>query len=118
MATRLYPLTRDAATLEKLAGVPAGTTEVLEAVRAQAALLEDELEAWKMVNDHATAGVLDGFHLFGWGRVNYTMLTEAGFDGCADSTSDPAMVRRIGEAHGLDGPTIDLLVESGGVCWA
>ena len=117
MATRLYPNTRDINTLEALAGVPTGTKAVLDALQEQGKGMDD-YEAWKLVNDHPTAGGLDHFLTFGWGRVQgWQFLQAAGLDPCCGSTSEPDVVARICMEQGLADDTIRVLQETGGVCW-
>lgn len=117
MATRLYPNTRCMNTLQTLAGVPAGTKEVLDALQEQGKGMDD-FKAWELVNDHPTAGRLDHFLTFGWGRVEGVQeMREAGLDPVCGSTSDPAVVGRICEAQGLSADTTRMLQETGGVCW-
>jgi len=117
MATRLYPNTESAATLEALADVPAGTMEILKALRVQAAELDGEA-AWALVDGHPTAGRLDHFLTFGWGRVKcIDAMQGLGLDPWCGSTSDPDAVARICKAQQISEHTILILQETGGVCW-
>ena len=78
MGVRLYPNTKNVASLETLCGVPAGTHARLVATqeRHKAELVgksfherqEPEYRQWKEINDDDAMGTLDAFLTFGWGR--------------------------------------------------
>lgn len=138
MGTRLYPLTRDAAALETLAGVPAGTMARLDAIKAPFAArsqarqeafeaapegaagdavrsglryeerVDSEAE-WNAVNADQDAGTLDGFLTFGWGKFNGVGLA-LDYAGHLD---DLTACRRVLEANGIAAdPAL-----TGGLCW-
>jgi hypothetical protein len=106
MATRLYPSTTNETSIEILAGVPAGTTVELNAIKAkfEGRPHDDFLDAIYSLSGDVPLPVarLHNFQMFGWGRVNYGALTALGFDGEGDSTKDPAMVRLILSTHEID----------------
>ena len=87
MGIRLYPVTENPVVLEKLAGVPAGTHALLEAMREKYKLLrialspsqryELEEQEYQELDENAALGTLDHFLTFGWGRVNMNVLIAA-----------------------------------------
>lgn len=78
MGVRLYPNTNDVAKLEKLAGVPVGTTARLEVIQkrqeAEKAGIplfdryEIDYRHWQEINDDGDLGNLEAFMLYGWGK--------------------------------------------------
>jgi hypothetical protein len=79
MGMRLYPNTQRVESVEKLAGVPAGTMERLDALRKQYGVDDESLGFFERENAYgrffdakerdANVNVLDHFVLFGWGKV-------------------------------------------------
>jgi hypothetical protein len=79
MGIRLYPRTTNRAAVEKLAGVPAGTYDALDALRAAHNVDAPGLDffqreaAYEAFYDAKQASpdldTLDSFILFGWGKV-------------------------------------------------
>jgi hypothetical protein len=121
MATRLYPITNNPATLERLAGVPAGTYAKLEALRATRNSRPGQENAqavfYEAVYNDKNLVRMNNFNVFGWGRVNP--------DACPDYSgreTDPVKCLDILAAHGIE---IDLSGENGalevadleGLCW-
>lgn len=78
MGCRLYPMTKNVANLETLAGVPEGTHARLDAVKAKYNTNDPALtffarqdlyeKQWHEVNACPHMGQLDHFLTFGWGK--------------------------------------------------
>lgn len=120
MGTRLYPKTRNIAILEKLAGVPAGTNEVLKELEAKRDSM-DTKDYYDLLAKHPNADILDGFCVFGWGKLNSEQWIIAkellGPDECWNgSLTNPVDVERMlaGKHCSLNGVSIQ---ELEGVCW-
>lgn len=120
MGIRLYPRTRDVATLEKLAGVPAGTAARLDEVKARHKEVEDKLDRqaafdvgyhhWCEINDDPHLGKYDNFLLYGWGKCGWPACQgENGFGHCDD-------VETIKEIFAYHGIVADPAL-TGGVYW-
>jgi hypothetical protein len=116
MATRLYPITEDPAKLEKMAGVPAGTSEVLKAIESRfvakpgetsAQAFTREEQEFYAINAEPNAAQLHCFLLFGWGRMR-KYIDPIG------NTTDPKLMAEIGRAQGINVPA-DLCE---GFCWS
>jgi hypothetical protein len=116
MATRLYPVTTDTTILEQLAGVPAGTHNRLEETRKIADTLTQD-EAYDLIQKDDDVANYDNFCTFGYGRINYQLVDELGYDNCCGSTAVPEHVRAIARHHAVHDENIRLLIESGGVEW-
>ncbi len=116
MATRLYPVTTEIATLEKLAGVPAGTHQRFEEVRKLADCLSRD-EAFDLIQKDDDVANYDNFCTFGYGRINYQLVHDLGYDNCSGRTNLPDHVRAIARHHAIFDHNIQLLIESGGVEW-
>lgn len=116
MATRLYPVTTEIATLEKLAGVPAGTHHRCEEVRKLADCLSQD-EAFDLIQKDDDVANYDNFCTFGYGRINYQLVDDLGYDSCSGRTNLPEHVRAIARHHAIFDHNIQLLIESGGVEW-
>jgi hypothetical protein len=117
MATRLYPVTTDTTTLEKLAGVPAGTHQRFEELRKIAECLS-RYEAYDLIQNDDDMANYDNFCTFGYGRINYQLVDDLGYDNCSGRTNLPEHVRAIARHHAIFEHNIQLLIESGGVCWS
>jgi hypothetical protein len=116
MATRLYPVTTDTTILEKLAGVPAGTDNRLEETRKLADTLSRD-EAYDLIQKDDDVANYDNFCTFGYGRINYQLVDDLGYDSCSGRTNLPEHVRAIARHHAIFDHNIQLLIESGGVEW-
>jgi hypothetical protein len=135
MATRLYPHTKNEATLERLAGVPAGTAaehtrinaefkqakaklnegfaecdEAEQTRRRQEHFRLDEAE-WEANHANPSVGTYDSFLTFGWGRVNHLCEGYSGF------TDDPEKVAAILKAQGVMLPEGMMDYELEGLGW-
>lgn len=69
MGVRLYPSTTDPRILEKLAGVPEGTTRRLEGFEGKKSTMGEEQWHEELFADEELHALLS-FDLFGWGRLN------------------------------------------------
>lgn len=123
MAVRFYPDVDDAATLEKLAGVPEGSA----ALAAHADVLRKSLEA---NGEHAAefefhswvrhylpyAAEYSDFKTFGWGRCTQAqnLVVEAGHDADCGRIDDPALVEQVLTALQVP-PHLWSLIPA--VCW-
>lgn len=122
MGTRLYPKTRNVSVLEKLAGVPAGTSTLLKELEAKRDSM-DTMAYYDMLSENPHADILDNFMTFGWGKLNSEQWDIAkelfGPDKCwSGSVSDDYNVNRMLTAkgiHNLNGVTVQ---ELEGVCWS
>jgi len=115
MATRLYPTTTNAARLEQLAGVPAGTHARLaafEATRPQDGMVE--LDAWYDVlfSDVALTD-MHNFTVFGWGRLQCD-VSQMNYDNVCGSTSNSDEMVRILVEQGV----VANLDVCEGLCWS
>jgi hypothetical protein len=121
MGTRLYPATNDIATIEKLAGVPAGTKATLDRLTAEgkkiSAATGDEFAVFDHIRTNQDAARLDSFITFGWGKVSYKTIAELGYDGCYGGTKNPEHVEKIAIYNEVPEEDIKTLIESGGVWW-
>jgi len=70
MATRLYPLTKNKASIEKMAGVPEGTHAKLEEIESRYSEMRGD-EFHHAIHADSNVGALYNFILFGWGRVQW-----------------------------------------------
>jgi len=109
MATRLYPLTRNEASLAKMAGVPEGTYTRMDVLLASRPSFESTDAFYEAMSSDADAQQLYHFVLFGWGRVRYPIT-----DYCGEST-DPEVVKAMLDAQVEATDTNLALCE--GVCW-
>jgi len=111
MGVRLYPNTRDRRKLERLAGVPHGTYDRLDAVEtAQAADkatrqaagtwndYDDGYRHWCQVNDDPDLNALAGLLLSGWGKFRDP---EGLAPDCAGSIGDPTTAQRLLDTNGI-----------------
>jgi hypothetical protein len=135
MGIRLYPCTTDAAALETLCGVPAGTAERLHQLKLRhhealtaaqasgsAGLDLDDLryQQWKEIHaDDATAR-LDTFLVFGWGKFHPAGVAP-GCSGClplseADRIADLLRINGIGPNE--PAALLEFLRLTEGVCWS
>lgn len=99
MGTRLYPKTRNVSVLERLAGVPAGTHQLLEQLEAQRQSMGSEAY-YDLLANNPDADYLDNFLLFGWGKLTSEQWEVAkellGPDDCwHGSTTDIDAVKRM-----------------------
>ncbi len=121
MGTRLYPATNDIATIEKLAGVPAGTKAILDRLTAEGEKISaetgDEFAVFDHIRTNEDAARLDSFITFGWGKVSYKIIAELGYDGCYGGTKNPEHVEKIAIYNEVPEEDIKTLIESGGVWW-
>jgi len=125
MGTRLYPATSKTNNLETLAGVPMGTTNKLNAIKAQFndPYGEDEYNAI-YGNIDGNLGNLDNFLLNGWGKTVCNTLQRMGFDPVSGSCNDFEKCVEILRQHfnnqrdPKDAATLRLLVfVSEGLSW-
>jgi hypothetical protein len=142
MGVRLYPQTKDAATLEKLAGVPAGTMHLLDlwkemqkvyceakGVTPFSSSLEDQAHGRDIgidffsISHGSDVDWLETFLLNGWGKFSYKIpgQEECGELGpCREAvlmlkSSSAASFYGIDTDNALD--VLDVIVEAGGVYW-
>jgi hypothetical protein len=125
MGTRIYPTTRNAAIIEIIAGVPAGTFDSLtklvvengnEITKAKAdgadysAIQDIEHKHWDSLHDRVE-GILDSFLTLGWGKFTSQTLEiirgniPAGEDEdwvWNGGTKDVGLIDSIMEAQGVD----------------
>ena len=109
MATRLYPLTKNEASLEKMANVPEGTMNRLNVLLDSRASYDVSDAFYEAIAADADAQQLYHFILFGWGRVRYPITDYAG------TTTDPKLVKAMLDAQVEATDTNLALCE--GVCW-
>lgn len=118
--TRLYPYTRNPEVLERLAGVPAGTSQAADQLdrELEAARFDDEAyEAAERAAGEA-ACALRGFRIFGWGRFRgWQAAEDAGHDPVSGSTSDEDLVAALLRAQGVSLPEGVTLADLEGVGW-
>ena len=125
MGTRLYPLTKNESIIERLAGVPEGTTQKLRAFeKLRESINSDE---WHdKLSDSPAMDRLYDFELFGWGKLNSEQWDLAKAI-CGDeeyysgSTKDPEQVRLMLNAlHDQWKETLGLINidELDGVYWS
>lgn len=124
MGTRLYPITDRTELIERIAGVPQGTTAVLEDLES----LREDLgsEAWyELMDQHPDAMRLYDFQLFGFGKLNNQQwsiartVCEAGEE-YSGSTKDKTLVRELlNEVQDYYKTTLGLIniEDLDGVCW-
>lgn len=108
MGTRLYPRTRNVESLEKLAGVPAGTAARLDAMKLRhdkelegldrAQRYEKEYAQYCERNDDKHVGDYDAFLTFGWGKFEDPCGVAPGYSGRLE---DPAKVTQLFRANGI-----------------
>ena len=114
MATRLFPRTEDAALLERLAGVEAGTAARLAELEAEAEPLAEGFEGYGEYQAACFAFLdrlraepgtdrLHSFKTSGWGRVTanagHTMLA-ADLDSVCGSAEEPGLVAELLRGQG------------------
>ena len=116
MATRLYPVTTEISIIEQLAGVPAGTHQRCVKLRRLAETLPRD-EAYDLIQKDDDVANYDNFCTFGYGRINYQLVDDLGYDSCWGRTKLPEHVRAIARHHAIFEHNIQLLIESGGVEW-
>jgi hypothetical protein len=129
MGIRLYPNTKNVASLETICGVPAGTAARLEAVEARHAeelkplagkapweRQDVEYRQWCEINDDAALGDYHAFLLYGWGKFNdpHGVTVRDGERTCSGSVSDPVKVVLLLRPNGLDETHLALME---GVHW-
>ena len=132
MGVRLYPNTKDAAKLEKLAGVPEGTMAQLEILRESERLYcaahpevdKDEVGYnFFCISKGSDVGTLDDFLLQGWGKFQSTGLLEEEEDSCVGSApvgklACQLLLNSTGcMPHWDQLDALDILVLSEGVHW-
>lgn len=97
--TRLYPVTTRPEVLERLAGVPAGTSAAADQLAQELARLDGlDYDAWDAAISRAgeAANALHDFRLFGWGRFQGASLAAAaGHDPEAGRSSDERLVAAV-----------------------
>lgn len=69
MGTRLYPLTNDTTLIERIAGVPEGTTQKLRAFEQLRDTIHEDVW-YKQLAESPAIDRLHDFELFGWGKLN------------------------------------------------
>jgi len=131
MGVRLYPQTKDAATLERLAGVPEGTMRLLnlheEMVKVYMAAQSDDGEdvgydIYCLIKD-TPVQKLEEFLLFGWGKFDYSLLpAEMREEPCGDLPANELAARILLTTSGAmphwDLQDASVFVHlSGGVTW-
>lgn len=141
MGTRLYPTTQNAAIIEILAGVPAGTHESLTKIRLEnraeverlqreggnyGDIQEVEYRQWQTLQE-IPEGRLDGFLTFGWGKLTYDAfdIVKAHIPSDEDEnwlwngdTTNVGLVDSIMEAQGVDLEKLGINPEDmEGLCW-
>jgi hypothetical protein len=141
MGTRIYPTTRNAAIIEILAEVPAGTHASLTKIRLDnnaeierlqregldwVAIDEVKYEQWKKFQ-LLPEGRLDGFLTFGWGKFTSATYEEIrnnipegeGEDWLWNGgTTDVGLIDSIMEAQGVDLERLGINPEDmEGLCW-
>ena len=141
MGTRIYPTTRNAAIIEILAGVPAGTHESLTKIRLDnraeverlqrdgvnyGDIQEVEYRQWQTLQE-IPEGRLDGFLTFGWGKFTSATYEEIrnnipeGEDEdwlWNGGTTDVGLIDSIMEAQGVDLEKLGINPEDmEGLCW-
>jgi|SRR5579859_276163 len=110
MAVRLYPKSEDPSVLERLAGVPAGTSARLDAVLA--AGQGDAAEA--VIRADQDLQALDIAQLFGFGILRVWVGPSV-----IGEETDPARVAAILSGQGVDLAAYGLaLSDLGGVAWS
>ena len=97
MGVRIYPNTINRVNLEKLAGVPAGTMDRLEAFQARheaekaglphAERYELEYRQWQEINADPSLGDMEAFLIYGWGKFAHVPGLSHGYAGSLDSVS-------------------------------
>lgn len=132
MGTRLYPISKDNAVIEKLVGVPAGSMELFKKFQEELLekfpdtkdpIMDQDQEPsylrWSAINDHPVFGVLDHFETYGWGKFNLWILKFFELDTCAGQTTDAKVITELLSSTGVspDSDQVKLLVDTGGVCW-
>lgn len=140
MGTRLYPNTKDAAKLEKLAGVPEGTMRALQLWEEMQTVYWNHIGISKYDDDdkgydmwtiahNSDVGTLEGFLLNGWGKFDLSLipLDEDGGEEsriCGDANGSLAVQLLMSSSafEYMDCKDIlkvfDLVVESEGVHWS
>lgn len=88
MATRLYPLTKNKASIEKMAGVPEGTHAKLDEIESRYSEMRGD-EFHHTIHADSNVGALYNFILFGWGRVQWPI------NECYGSTTEPELVANM-----------------------
>jgi hypothetical protein len=134
MGTRLYPMTKDTALLEKLAEVPPGTAAALERFEAVTAALTDEqllaltgldvntrgngrhCAIYKLREAVEEIANYDSFITFGWGKFQGHQLVAPANRVC-NGTTDLALVKQLLQAQGVTLPDGVTTVSLGGLCW-
>lgn len=129
MGVRLYPNTSVVASLETLAGVPAGTAARLEetekrheaekaAARARGESTYDlEYRQWCEKNDDPALGDYDAFLTFGWGKFDDPHGVAPD---CSGRLTDPVKCALVLRPNGIggDGPALaDFIKLAEGVHW-
>lgn len=125
MGTRIYPTTRNANTIERIVGVPAGTFDSLtniilengkELAKAEAdgvdysAIDDLKYKQWESLHEREE-GIIDNFLTFGWGKFTskaYEVI-KANIPAGEDEdwlwnggTKDVGLIDSIMEAQGVD----------------
>ena len=128
MGINVYPITKNPAQLERLAGVPGGTINALRefekrnpAIVNPEADSDDRYEAYCLLNKYQKQ--MRTLELHGLGKIDFgdlaTILdTDHEPDVFSGSTDEPETIAQILEAlrgRGYSVPDVDLLAE--GVCW-
>ena len=134
MGTRLYPVSKDNAVIEKLVGVPAGSVEGFKKFQEELLkkfpdtnepVIDQNLEPgylrWEAINDHPVYGILDHFDTYGWGKFDMWILKFHSLDTCAGQTTDAKVITELlsstYDGNSPDSNQVKLLVDTGGVCW-
>ena len=122
MGTYVFPLTKDTAVLEQLAGVPQGTAARLRAIESQHPYhLTDDDQGQAMFDVIVADNDLEAlrsFELSGWGRISPEFYHAVGGEdgGYCGNKNDPAEIARLLCLQGvaLGGVPIEKL---GGIGW-
>ncbi len=122
MGIYIHPLTKDAAVLEQLAGVPQGTSARLRALEAEHPCHLTNEDQGQALFDAIIADedleTLWSFESFGWGNTSAESFAAVGGEdgGYCRSESDPAVIARLLR---LQGDNLgDVPIENlGGIGW-
>lgn len=134
MGTRLYPNTKNPATLEKLAGVPAGTFKLYQELEDERKQFKDELQSrfdqghdrdelfrsnenfeekmWNRKQENPDVSRLDHFIMYGWGKIQFE-------GGCSGEHTDLYHVDQVLFWQGVGSDELNgvTLEELEGVYW-
>ena len=101
MAIRLYPDTTNVASIEVLAGVPAGTTARLEALERkypEGGMTDpDALFEALFAKGSEDLNKLHNFHLYGWGKFDSAGVA----NDCCGELKDLAQIKHLFAVNGI-----------------